>query len=100
LNATNNFSQGGIYLGASILPWFHGRHNGRGNVLWYDMHVTGETPWPILEPTLLNATYAARYLELKANNIGLLTPVERSVPQSQLLNQPNISWYYSFQKPS
>lgn len=48
---------------------FHGRHKGKGNVLWFDGHVTDETP------NYSNTTGTAAAAEFRRKqNVGMLTP--------------------------
>src|SRR6202042_3966806 len=59
---------------ASSVPWFHGRHLGSGNVLWFDGHVTTErvTPLPATyqDPTTTGAS-ASDYNRM---HLGYLMP--------------------------
>lgn len=52
-------------------PNFHGRHAGRGNVLWYDGHVTDEEPY--LDPTWVPGR-GVPFSRFVINNLGDLMP--------------------------
>jgi len=56
-------------------PAFHGRHSGKGNVLWYDGHVTAESPYIPTGPGDYYLSYYAQFQSIYQNmNIGWLTP--------------------------
>jgi prepilin-type N-terminal cleavage/methylation domain-containing protein/prepilin-type processing-associated H-X9-DG protein len=82
------------------IPTFHGRHAGKGNVLWYDFHVSLEAPYLTDLATNLNsANQSAASCALRDKlKIGFLTPVTHfNVPDDQFwANRAtnNIDYYY------
>jgi prepilin-type processing-associated H-X9-DG protein/prepilin-type N-terminal cleavage/methylation domain-containing protein len=48
--STPSSSNGVVGTGMAAIPYFHGRHPGGGNVLWFDGHVTTE-PVSLIPPT-------------------------------------------------
>jgi prepilin-type processing-associated H-X9-DG protein len=82
-------------------PTFMGRHNGKGNVLWYAGHVTTETPYLSAHPnnyTSMQVQYAPLYVR---QNIGWLTPYKKyEVNEADLMNDPRVSYYYYVDKKS
>lgn len=80
-------------------PQFHGRHNGSGNVLWYDGHVSPVRPYVCYDDanyTILQVRNKTRYTKL---NIGYLTPqspatVAESLPLVSATVNPMVDYYY------
>jgi prepilin-type processing-associated H-X9-DG protein/prepilin-type N-terminal cleavage/methylation domain-containing protein len=72
------------------LPTFHGRHLKRGNVLWFDGHVSSVAPYipafPIVSPGVVPVC--------KAQWLGFLTPVPQSVSPFQFDNQAYRDFYF------
>ncbi len=77
-----------------LSPTFHGRHNGRGGVLWYDGHATTERPYLHTSAVSIRSTYSPYVAQHRALNIGILTPVPQGVPQADLVNETNLNYYY------
>src|SRR5205823_4395464 len=61
-------------------PTFHGRHNGKGNILWYDGHVSAKAPYITTLPTNLESS--AQNKPLAQQNLGFLVPFGREVPEA------------------
>jgi len=77
-------------LGDPILMDFHGRHSNRGNVLWYDYHVSPEVPYTVTpDPT--------QYGMDTQFHVGFLTPVQTGVPLStfEALPEPVQDQYFN-----
>lgn len=83
-------------------PTLHGRHSGKGNVLWYDGHVSPEQPYVTDLAQNLNTTGQFGTDAIDRLKIGYLTPLTRnSTPPSTLMNNPstsNINYYYWIDK--
>lgn len=80
-------------------PSFMGRHNGRGNVLWYAGHVTTETPYLSKNPANYSAMQQANAQAYVLQKIGWLTPYKQyEVTESELMNDPRVSYYYYVDK--
>jgi prepilin-type processing-associated H-X9-DG protein len=93
----NPYATGG---GSPQTPHFHGLHSGRGNVLWYDGHVSSQAPYMTDNPSNLiqtSATPAAIAIQDKIK-VGYLTPLTpANTPDSQLFVNPgtsNLNYYY------
>ncbi|MFT3785890.1 MAG: prepilin-type N-terminal cleavage/methylation domain-containing protein [Tepidisphaeraceae bacterium] len=73
------------------IPRFHGRHGGRGNVLWFDGHVTSETPvYPNTNGLMGGGVGAITYnpeIYRKAN-LGYLAPAKTP------LDDVDINYYF------
>jgi prepilin-type processing-associated H-X9-DG protein len=66
-------------------PSFAGRHNGQGNVLWYDGHVTSESPYLCSLASSYSYSSAPYIQQYVSNHIGYLTPATPSQnPESTL----------------
>ena len=84
-------------------PTFHGRHAGRGSVLWYDGHATTETPYVTtlssnIQPGIGMST-ANGLAAVRRFKIGYLTP--STATEDQLFanftpgnNTNNLGYYY------
>jgi prepilin-type processing-associated H-X9-DG protein/prepilin-type N-terminal cleavage/methylation domain-containing protein len=91
-----------------MLPDFQGRHSGgKGNVLWYDGHVTNETPYICTLATSYGPTAGSNVPAYALAHIGLLVPFTRSqVPEATLVfgqaygtSVPiNMNYYYWYNK--
>jgi prepilin-type processing-associated H-X9-DG protein len=92
------------------MPDFHGRHSGKGGVLWIDAHATLETPVYAPNGTVIVAPMVAiRYTaaQMKALNIGFLCRSLQELnsglpimdyyylPDKTLANAPDFSGYQS-----
>lgn len=80
------------------LPSFHGRHNKKGNVLWYDGHATPEAPYltrlPSNSSPYLPATPEAMENSVR-RNIGYLTPfANNQVPEDGAMSHPLAAYYF------
>ncbi len=75
------------------MPGFHGRHNRKGNVLWFDGHVSAEPVYVPRFPLVLPAQSAG----CVKMNVGFLTPVPSSVNGAAFQNHPDRDYYF---KPS
>lgn len=78
---------------------FHGRHNGYGNVLWYDGHVSSEQPYLTTLSTNSNASSLTWLVDLRYRaKLGYLTPLTRAnTPEPELFANPttsNVNYYY------
>ncbi len=74
----------------SNLQNFHARHNKRGNVVWYDGHVTAEAPY-------LRTTGLPRGLPASAvlsARTGYLTPATDAGTDALLLARPDLDYYF------
>jgi prepilin-type N-terminal cleavage/methylation domain-containing protein/prepilin-type processing-associated H-X9-DG protein len=79
---------------ASSPPTFHGRHRAKGNVLWYDSHVSSMDVY-VLPPAAKGRPrgYPASYSDPAINvcmkqKIGHLTPIRSSAPFVTLMTAP------------
>jgi prepilin-type N-terminal cleavage/methylation domain-containing protein/prepilin-type processing-associated H-X9-DG protein len=80
-------------------PSFHGRHNGKGNVLWYSGHVTTETPFLSGNPVNYTSFAAPNASRNVTSKIGWLTPYKASeVPEADLLTDGRVSYFYYLNK--
>jgi prepilin-type N-terminal cleavage/methylation domain-containing protein/prepilin-type processing-associated H-X9-DG protein len=76
---------------ASVPPTFHGRHRGKGNVLWYDSHVTPMDVYVL--PTASSGRargYPSSYTDAAMNacikqKIGHLTPIRAGTPYATFM---------------
>ncbi len=85
--------------GATKMPTFVGRHSGRGNVLWYDGHVSAETPYITSVPANYDSSLVGVIGKYVTAKVGYLTPVTpQDGPEANLMNAPNIDYYYYFAK--
>jgi prepilin-type N-terminal cleavage/methylation domain-containing protein/prepilin-type processing-associated H-X9-DG protein len=78
------------YSGAYNNPNFHGRHNGKGNVAWFDGHVDQQIP---VIPTLAQmggvvGQWRSTYLK---DNLGFLIPPGLNLTGAPALNY----WFYT-----
>jgi prepilin-type processing-associated H-X9-DG protein/prepilin-type N-terminal cleavage/methylation domain-containing protein len=69
---------------------FHGRHLGKGNVAWYDGHVSEEVP---LQP--LNAP---AYAAMKAGNSGFLAPFPRDTDWATFTSDYRHNYFFFYRK--
>jgi prepilin-type processing-associated H-X9-DG protein len=83
--SNNNSSYGGR-------PSFHGRHLKKGNVLWYDGHVTSEIPF--IQTLGLDTTYGWAAAPCVQFNIGQITPVPPGSSQVTYLTALNKDFYF------
>jgi prepilin-type N-terminal cleavage/methylation domain-containing protein/prepilin-type processing-associated H-X9-DG protein len=79
-------------------PNLHGLHSGRGNVLWYDGHVSSEQPYVTDVTWNLNSSAQSGSAAIDKLKIGYLTPLNRtSTPEANLMANPstsNVNYYY------
>jgi prepilin-type N-terminal cleavage/methylation domain-containing protein/prepilin-type processing-associated H-X9-DG protein len=77
---------------------FQGRHVGNGNVLWYDGHVSSETPYVTAMDANLNSTDQWGEAYFGKLKLGFLTPLSKNnTPEAQLMTNlatSNINYYY------
>jgi prepilin-type processing-associated H-X9-DG protein len=91
-----------------MLPSFQGRHSGgNGNVLWYDGHVTSETPYICNLATSYGPTAGSSAPAYALAHIGMLVPFTPSqVPEATLVFSKsmtsavptNLNYYYYYDK--
>lgn len=85
-------------------PTFHGRHSKQGNVLWYDGHVSTESPYVSKEVSTYNTQFQPYLTYFYVNNIGYLTPVTRAeIADVDLMKPENVArvnYYYYLNKVS
>ena len=83
---------------------FHGRHTGNGNVLWYDGHVSSETPYVTTMDSNLNTTGQWGEDYIAKLKLGYLTPLTKgNTPEATLMTNgatSNINYYYWVSKTS
>ncbi len=80
-------------------PSFHGRHAGKGNVLWYGWHVTTEAPYVSSEPANYTASQQPRIPQYVNQKIGWFTPVKKSdFPDAQFMTETRANYYYYLNK--
>jgi prepilin-type N-terminal cleavage/methylation domain-containing protein/prepilin-type processing-associated H-X9-DG protein len=80
-------------------PTLFGVHSGNGNVLWYDGHVSSETPYLTtlranFLPTAGSGTPPGIATEYRLH-IGFLTPLtHQDTPDANLMLNPKVNYYY------
>ena len=76
--------------------WFHGRHLGHAEVLWYDGHVSSELPYAF-HPADFPNTNAARFAVAARQHMGGLTPISAT---DNILTEParTVNFYFNFNK--
>jgi prepilin-type processing-associated H-X9-DG protein/prepilin-type N-terminal cleavage/methylation domain-containing protein len=83
-------------------PTFNGRHSGKGNVLWYDGHVSSEIPYVTDVSSNLNALAVWGTPAIDKLKIGYLTPLTHiNTPDANLMANPTtstVNYYYWFNK--
>jgi len=86
-------------------PAFHGRHTGgKGNVLWYDGHVTSEAPYLCTNLAYYQQNYGttfppAQVLQSIKAKIGYLTSLTHiSTPEASFAQNPYTNYYYWLNK--
>lgn len=77
----------------------HGRHNGAGAALWYDGHASQERPYLLSSSANVGGTFSGYFQKYQELQVGLLTPVDPSVPQASLASTAQINHYYTYRKP-
>ena len=88
--------------GTGIQPTFHGRHQGYGNVLWFDGHVTAQPVYVLSaysqgHPRGYPASLSAAAIQTCiSQNIGWLTPVPSSTPFITFSKAPAAWAEYNF----
>ena len=81
------------------VPCFVGRHAGRGNVLWYDGHVSAEAPYVPVSAANFYASYYPYAAQYQANHMGYLTRLTpSSTPEPGLCADPSVDYYYWMNK--
>ena len=79
-----------LYTSAEPWPYFLAPHNKRGNVSWYDGHVSSESP---VIPT--DSPYTP---EMNKWNNGFLAPITGPITTAALAANPMRNYYYFFNK--
>jgi prepilin-type processing-associated H-X9-DG protein/prepilin-type N-terminal cleavage/methylation domain-containing protein len=84
-------------------PTFHGRHGGKGNILWYDGHVSSQEPYVSTNLAYASTNYGGEVLrdvpKCIKQHIGWLTPfTHSSVDDSVFTQQTNINYLLWFDK--
>lgn len=82
-------------------PQFHGRHLGRGNVVWYDGHVSAEAPYVLPAaskglPRGYRSSASVAFMEAyRKSNVGVLTPVPANTPfpEYSALDDARVNYY-------
>lgn len=79
-------------------PNLHGRHSGKGNVLWYDGHVSSEIPYVTDLSWNLDSLSGSGTDAIDRIKLGFLTPLTPdNTPQANLMANPttsNVNYYY------
>lgn len=88
---TLNFPSSGV-------PVFHGRHLKRGNVAWYDGHVSGEMPYILSNPAYIATAQQSLASLYPRIYLGFLTPAPAATPQAEFKTYPGVDYYIWFNK--